>query len=174
MKMKWHEITKYSPEGYHDGVYALDEWTSFYDIGKSFNGSVLTFQEYQTIEKCHIDVVSQLLSETNCRFLIIEYIEIYKDSLIHDLKKSPYNEELLKHIKLFMGMGKGRRIHINLLEPVLKFWLREYCYMILSNKSKHLKFEIGYDFYLNVCCDISTRRLREIVNSNGLYLDARG
>ena len=73
-----------------------------------------------------------------------------------------------------MGMEKGRRIHINLLEPVLKFWLREYCYMILSNKSKHLKFEIGYDYYLNVCCDVSTSRLREIVNSNGLYLDARG
>ena len=174
MRMQWHEITKYSPEGYHDRVYTLDEWTSFYDIGKSFNGSVLTFQEYQTIEKRHIDVVSQLLSETNCRFLTIEYIEIYKDSLIHDLKKSPYNEELLKHIKLFMGMEKGRRIHINLLEPVMKFWLREYCYMILSNKSKHLKFEIDYDYYLNVCCDVSTRRLREIVNSNGLYLDARG
>ena len=174
MRMQWHEITKYSPEGYHDRVYTLDEWTSFYDIGKSFNGSVLTFQEYHEFEKRHIDVVSQLLSETNCRFLIIEYIEIYKDSLIHDLKKSPYNEELLKHIKLFMGMGKGRRIHINLLEPVLKFWLREYCYMILSNKSKHLKFEIYYDYYLNVCCDVSTRRLREIVNSNGLYLDARG
>ena len=109
-------ITKYSPEGYHDRVYTLDEWTSFYDIGKSFNGSVLTFQEYHEFEKRHIDVVSQLLSETNCRFLTIEYIEIYKDSLIHDLKKSPYNEELLKHIKLFMGMGKGRRIHINLLE----------------------------------------------------------
>ena len=144
--MQWHEITKYSPEGYHDGVYALDEWTSFYDIGKSFNGIVFTFQEYQTVERRHIDVVSQLLSETNCHFLTIVYIEIYKDSLIHDLKKSPYNEDLLKHIKLFMKMEKGRRIHINL----------------------------GYDYYLNVCCDVSTSRLREIVSSNGLYLDARG
>ena len=119
--MQWHEITKYSPEGYHDREYTIDEWTSFYDIGKSFNGIVFTFQEYQTVERRHIDVVSQLLSETNCHFLTIEYIEIYKDSLIHDLKKSPYNEE-----------------------------------------------------YLNVCCDVSTSRLREIVSSNGLYLDARG
>ena len=45
--MSWHEIVKYCPENYDEnGAYKANEWTSFSDIGKSYDGKVFTLENY--------------------------------------------------------------------------------------------------------------------------------
>lgn len=48
-------IIKYNP-AFRDerGAYLKDEWTSVSDVGKSFDGEVLTFEEYYKIENAYV------------------------------------------------------------------------------------------------------------------------
>ncbi len=172
--MQWHEITKYLPEGYNDRVYTLDEWTSISDIGKVYNGKVFTIQDYEATERKYINAVSKVLLESKCYYLTIDYIEIDKVSLIDDLMKSPYNCELQQFQHLFLDLRKGKRIYIKSIAPIIQLCLREYCYMVLCNRTKQIMIDFGYDYYLNIGSQINTKKLSSIVRSCGLYLDARG
>ena len=44
--MTEYRITKYDPANRINGVYMADEWTSFSDIGKVFNGTLLSQDTY--------------------------------------------------------------------------------------------------------------------------------
>jgi hypothetical protein len=44
-------VTKYKPDFRDErGAYLRDEWTSLSEVGKSFGGVKLTFEEYRKIE----------------------------------------------------------------------------------------------------------------------------
>ena len=59
--MNGWRITKYNP-AFRDerGVYLKDEWTSVSDVGKSFDGVVLTFKEYREIEDNYVSTALSL------------------------------------------------------------------------------------------------------------------
>ena len=72
----YHEVAKYSPKGYNsNGVYEKDEWTDISDIGKEFNGRILHKAEYLKIENSYIQCARQIMSESQCSYLTIGYIE---------------------------------------------------------------------------------------------------
>ena len=37
-----YRVTKYDPANRVNGEYTKDEWTSMYDVGRSYNGKVFT------------------------------------------------------------------------------------------------------------------------------------
>jgi hypothetical protein len=51
--MNYVRITKYDPQNRDaNGHYTLvDEWTSISDVGKSFQGKILTMEQYLAIEE---------------------------------------------------------------------------------------------------------------------------
>ena len=51
-----YRVTKYDPANRVNGEYTKDEWTSMYDVGRSYNGKVFTFEEYLKVEKSYLDV----------------------------------------------------------------------------------------------------------------------
>ena len=65
------EIVKYQPKYYKDGVYTKDEWISVSDIGKNFDGEVLTKEEYLRVESAYVDTVKELLEISGVKFLTI-------------------------------------------------------------------------------------------------------
>lgn len=59
--MAIHEIVKYNPINYLNGVYITEEWSSKSDIGKIFNGHKFTINEYMQTEREYIDVVKIIM-----------------------------------------------------------------------------------------------------------------
>jgi hypothetical protein len=65
------EIVKYKPQYYKDGIYTKNEWISVSDIGSSFDGEVLTKEEYLRVEAAYVDTVKELLEISGVKFLTI-------------------------------------------------------------------------------------------------------
>lgn len=56
--MHYLRITKYDPKNRdHNGWYIKDEWTDYSDIGKPFEGKILTREEYLQVENAYISAV---------------------------------------------------------------------------------------------------------------------
>ena len=43
------------------GVYLRDDWTSFFDIGKVWEGELLTREEYERVEKNYLDALLDII-----------------------------------------------------------------------------------------------------------------
>lgn len=83
----FHEIVKYPPSGYNkDGIYTSDDWTSISDVGKSFNGKILTVKDYLKVEGQYVNTVLMIMSALDCEYLAIEYIEINQDKMANDIE----------------------------------------------------------------------------------------
>ena len=64
-----HEIVKYSPEYYDEnGVYQRNEWTAFSDIGKEYEGKVVTKEDYLDVENRFIDITQSILKAAGCTY----------------------------------------------------------------------------------------------------------
>lgn len=171
--MEWHEIVKYKPENYDsEGRYTVDEWTSISDVGKTYNGKTLTFDEYLATEQKYVDAIRNIVIESGCKCLIVRYIELYKSYTIKQIKSRPYKEDP-EIIKLVRTLDMGKRIYLDTLDKVIRMALREYMYVILSSNEHSLLIESGYDYYMKVCCAIDDPVLRKIVSEARLYLDPR-
>lgn len=71
-----YRITKYNPAFRdEDGAYRRDEWTSRSDIGRSFNGEVLSEAEYQAVEEAYLFAVAAFLSEAKIDHLTLRGVE---------------------------------------------------------------------------------------------------
>ena len=61
--MTEYRITKYNPANRINGAYMSDEWTSISDIGKVFNGIILSQDTYLKTEKAYIDCCIELIEK---------------------------------------------------------------------------------------------------------------
>ena len=68
------EIVKYQPQYYKDRVYTKNEWISVSDIGRNFDGEVLTNEEYLRVESAYVDTVKELLEVSGVGDLLAENI----------------------------------------------------------------------------------------------------
>lgn len=174
MEDLFHEIVKYPPSGYNkDGIYMYDDWTSISDIGKSFNGKIFSAKDYLKVENQYINTVLMIMSELDCKYLTIAYIEVNQNEMINDIEM--YEKKYGVNITgTFPNLKKRMRISRINIPNILKLCLRELCYIVFSCKSKKLKLYFSYDYYLNIKCPINKITLNEIVKKNNLYLDPRG
>jgi hypothetical protein len=77
--MRFFRVSKYNPQYRNStGVYVRDEWTEFSDIGRTFQGVRLTFDQYAITEAAYIAVVKALLSEANVPAMKVGFIEVGK------------------------------------------------------------------------------------------------
>lgn len=91
------------------------------------------------------------MSETDCHYLTIEYVEAYDDEIVKRMKeyKQRYNIPVLDPIP---NLKKGKEVSKNEAAVLFRLCLRELCYIKFSCKSKKLKIEFGYDYYLYIKC----------------------
>lgn len=152
----YHEVAKYSPKGYNsNGVYEKDEWTDMSDIGKEFNGRILLKAEYLKIENSYIQCARQIMSESQCSYLTIGYIE-----------KSNYSKRFSKY-------KYKTRIYHNDFERLMQYMLRGYIYCHLINIKRGFELYVGYDYYMIIRTPLDDETLNKIIRSHDLYLDPR-
>ena len=150
----YHEIVKYEPRFYDEnGVYQKDEWTSFFDVGKEYEGKVVTMEDYLDVENRFIGITRAVLEAAGCSFVTLGYVESGKRK----------------------GIKEGMRVRIQEVDPFLRLALRGKAFIVFINKRKGIQFDYNDEvLYMHLYCRIPKEELQAIVESRGLYLDPRG
>ena len=81
LKVMTYRISKYNPKNRIDGVYTVDEWTDYSDIGMIFDGKVFTEQEYLEMENRYINCILDIYKICAIDAVEITDLEIY-DSVL--------------------------------------------------------------------------------------------
>lgn len=148
-----HEIVKYKPEYYDEnGEYPKDEWTNYSDIGKVYEGKIVTMADYLDVENRFIDITRAILEAAGCSFITLGYVEARRRK----------------------GLKEGMRVRVQEIDSFLRLVLRGKAYIVFINRSKGVQFDFSNDvLYMHLNCRIPDNELRAIVESRGLYLDPR-
>ena len=161
-KQAAHEIVKYEPQYYDEnGVYQKDEWTYYGDIGKEYEGRVVTMEDYLDVENRFIDITRTILETAGCTYITLGYVEV--------LGKRRSIEAMRR-----MGLKEGMRIRVEKIDSYLRMSLRGEAFIVFINSRKGVQFDFSEDvLYMHLYCRIPEEELRTIVETRGLYLDPR-
>ena len=141
-----YRVTKYDPANRVNGAYTKDEWTSMYNVGRSYNGKVFTFEEYLKVEKSYLDVIERVMKE-----LDIKTVEVRQGERIF----SALNNSAVNSCEEVLMIARG----------VLRedFWCK------LEARDFFIHF--GYDYYMYIGADIEEKKMSEIARKNGLFAE---
>ena len=117
--MNHYRICKYPTECRSNGIYYTDEWTSFSDVGRTFDGIVLTMSEYERVEKNYLSLLLRVWEACGAQPFEVRGIEAYADEI-------PWKN----------GMRLDRTEIENICRNILreKFWCR------LDGEQMHVDF----------------------------------
>lgn len=123
-----YRVTKYDPD-LRDGVaYLRDEWTSFSDIGQSFNGVVHTESEYQRVEDAYATAAVAFLREAGVVSLSVCGLE--------------------NHNTIPLTIREGSALSLAQIGRVVRRILREHFWCRLEGVRAFV--HIGWDYYMYI------------------------
>ncbi|MEC0128504.1 hypothetical protein [Paenibacillus pabuli] len=157
-------VTKYNPV-YRDneGNFKKEDWTSYYDIGKVYEGKEFTLSDYLSFESRYIDAIVTLMQCMNVSSFKITNVEKYDDNVTQNLSISS------KMADLFATVKDGDTIDNSNLSDICKLILREHLWGKLSVSSMFVHF--GNDYYMYIGLqEECVGNLNEIRNS-GLFVE---
>ena len=146
--MKCFRITKYDPQFRVNGFYTKDEWTSIGDIGQSFNGHIVTEDEYYTVENAYVQCYIDIIEKANVRVQIVQ-VEHYKT---HDWHNGQYLETTAS-IRKFITQC-----------------LREECWEKIVSRKFFIHF--GYDYYSYLGTRLPRVEVEKTVRSHNLFCES--
>jgi hypothetical protein len=127
--MNEYRITKYNP-AFRDsgGAYTKNEWIMFAEIGESFEGVVVTQEEYDRVEGAYVNVALSFLREAGISSLRVDGLQ--------NGKKMP------------LSFSEGGVLSLDQAGDVIRRVLREefWCRLESTNGFVH----IGWDYYMFV------------------------
>lgn len=86
-KLFEYRVTKYNPQLRNArGIYLKsleEEWTSYSDVGKVFEGKKLTYQDYIAVEDSYIQAIILFMNCLQIDSLTVESLERYPKSSEH-------------------------------------------------------------------------------------------
>ena len=148
--MLQYRVTKYNPAFRNfSGAYTRNEWTTFCDIGKSFDGVLLTNAEYQRVENVYVATVTSFLQESNILSLVVCGLE------------NGYGVDL--------GFSNGSSLSLKQIKTALPRILREefWCKLEAPQSFVH----VGYDYYMYLGVPIACPKAEKSAASLGLYVE---
>jgi hypothetical protein len=145
-----YRITKYNP-AFRDlrGAYSRDEWTAVGDIGRSFDGVVLTSEEYHRVEAAYVAVALSFLDESGQFSLTVSGLE--------NSGKYP------------IEFGEGSTLSLEELGPVIRLVLREKVWCRLEGPTSFLHF--GWDYYLYAGVPCACPSSQQLAKRMGLFVE---
>lgn len=158
-------ITKYNPLlRDNNGNYTIEEWTSYSDIGKYFEGKQLTFNDYIEVENKYINAVLQFMNCLQLQKLEIREQEKYEEDVNND-KNIDYEMSAL-----FKKIEDRTTINIVDVPSLCKLILREHLWGKLEfNPTLYIHF--GYDYYMYIGCSKKCETTLEKITASGLYIE---
>lgn len=128
--MYTYRITKYNPKYRNKtGAYTKNEWTEFADIGKNFDGKVLTKTKYMKVEDAYVKVLLSFLEESG--------ISAMKINRIQNAKSVKYKNQQIR---------RNQVCSLSDLEHLFKLILRGEFWCKFKNKDGSY-VDFGWDYY---------------------------
>jgi hypothetical protein len=145
-----YRVTKYDPAVRDSSeAYRRDEWTRFADIGRSFDGVELTYDEYERVENAYIATALAFLREAAVSHLTVRALQNARG--------------------LPIRFGEGDSLPIERISEVLRSVLREEFWCRLESSSAFVHVGWDYHMYLGVTrpCPAARRQAED----NGLFVE---
>lgn len=137
--MKEYRVTKYNPSYRNDkGYFMKDDWISYGDIGKKFEGKLLTFEDYLIIEDRYIDAVVKTMDFIKVNSVYVSGLE--KGSIKYDIYTTEGMKKLEKKLKV------RREVNITEVSDLCRLILRNYIWARIECPKMFVHF--GYDYYM--------------------------
>lgn len=139
INMKFIRVSKYNCN-YRDenGKYIKNEWTSYSDIGKKFEGEIFTLDDYKLLELKYINTVLETAKSLDVNSFLLTNFEKSRD--IDTLTED--NE--LK--RMYNNINENKHIQIDNIPLVMKLLIREFIWGKLVHEQLVIHF--GYDYYI--------------------------
>lgn len=149
-----YKLTKYDPRYYGGpgGAYTKDEWTSISDVGKTFDGVVLSREEYERVEELYLEAVRIGLEASGVDRLRIRDFEDHGDS--------PATLE------------EGRWVPVPEALEICRAMLREAGFWCRLEDGDRAYVHVGYDYYLYLGTPVEVGPLWSDLEAAGLFVEA--
>lgn len=143
-----YRVTKYNP-ALRDvrGAYTVNEWIRVQDIGREFNGVVLSDSEYCRVEQTYIDSALAFLKEGGLASLRVEGLENPK--------------------RLLLNVEEGSVVPIEQVSDLIRQILREEFWCRLEAGGGFLHF--GWDYYMYIGVPNRCVVAEQLAETLGLY-----
>ncbi|SRX75231.1 hypothetical protein [Aequorivita antarctica] len=166
IKRKYIPIIKYNP-AYRDkeGTYIKNEWTSYSEIGNSFDGEIFTLKKYLEVEEKYVEAFFMVKSFFHTKS--IEIIHVFKHS--EDLSASDFSDDSL--FKTYKNINIGDVIYSeDVLSNIIILALREYFEVeLLVDRRSRSEILFGFDYYMYLKTNIDVDLLLNEISEIGLY-----
>jgi hypothetical protein len=158
-----YRITKYNPQNRNAcGSYQKDEWICFTDVGKVFEKTKLTYQDYVKVENAYIKVIKLIMSFLALKSLHIIYLKKYGLSNTKRYSK--------KTITLYKSLRNNQKVFKKDIAYVSKLRLRNDIGGFFQNKNMFVHF--GYDYYMYIGSSKELPQdLRNKIENLGLFVE---
>ena len=149
-----YRITKYDPQ-YRDeqGIYGREDWTSYSDIGNTYNGKLFGKDEYINTEKLYCKTVMSILRICGVKEVIVEDLESHFS--VDEIKQMLQRKGLdlsNKEETIITSLCNGNKVHVDDLQLYLKLILRECFWCRFADADLLTQIEFGYDYYIYLNC----------------------
>lgn len=163
--MKHYRVTKYNPINRdQNGRYIKDEWISVGEIGRIYDGVVLTNNEYLRVEQLYVNAIIEIMNCNDISRLKIGYLERYGKA--NQILKPNKNMK-----RLYRRVRNDCYIDIYDIPDYAKMNLRAILWCRLENTEK-MYVHFGYDYYMYIGSGIECENSIEKIRSSGLFVEA--
>jgi hypothetical protein len=158
-------VTKYNPMFRDEyGYYTLiEEWTSPYEIGNSFDGKELTLEDYLRVEEAYLDAAMAFIEESGIHSLQILGLEKYitEEDRASFLYENEFERLVLKEDSL---------ISLDDVRLVMKMVLRDFIWCQLYSEDRFF-IHLGTDYYMYIGSHVNCPSAIECVAKHGLFVE---
>jgi hypothetical protein len=162
-------ITKYNPIYRNElGHFQNEEWTSITDIGETFEGNKLTYDEYVKVENKYIESI----------FTILDFFKVKKIKIKHiykfDKKADFQNYNDIELYQTYKSLCTNAILYDrNKIEDLIRLRLREHIaeLELIVSSSKRVDILFGFDFYMYLITNRDISSLQTQIAELGLYVN---
>lgn len=145
-----YRISKYNPIYRVNGRYNHDEWTSVSDVGKPFDGKILTLATYKKVESDYINAILDLLRAAQVKTMRISELEDCSNKCSFQM---------------------GRDLDADAIEKTARECLQELYWCKLLTADFFINF--GYDYYVYIGCKLDYQCVNEIAQKHSLFCEEK-
>jgi hypothetical protein len=151
-----YRVSRYDP-ALRDagGAYLPSTWTSWSDIGRSFDGVVLLEPEYLRAEDGYLTSARRFMEESGVESLAMQGVE---------------NHSAFSEPGLTIAEGASVAVERDLVR-VIRLLLREHFWCRLESAAPSAFVHVGYDFYMYIGVARPCPRAIARARSDGLFVE---
>lgn len=144
-----YRVSKYDPDfRLPNGAYQRDEWTSVSDVGRVFDGRVVTCSEYLLAEASYVQAVQCFMNQSGQTTLRVAGLEV--GDLCFDGLPCGLADETGMRVRAVVD---GAQVSGSELDWIVRLALREALWCrLMGDDGFYVHF--GYDYCLLIGCDL--------------------